>query len=303
MKKNAFIFPGQGTQAIGMGADLAHDFPVAKDVFDEVDETLHQNLSRLMFEGDIQELTQTQNAQPAVMAVSMAIFRVLMAEGVQKPEAVAGHSLGEYSALCAAGVLDLSQTAKLLQMRGAAMARACQQSEGGMLALLGATFEQANELVNNCGCYVANDNAPGQIVLSGNLKTLEAVKDQAQKMGIKRIVPLAVSGAFHSPLMKKAADEMTPVLVSTSFNKPQIPVYFNVSAETESNPSLYAKLLAEQITAPVRWRELIQNMKMTSFVECGPGTVLSGLVRRILPQSETQNINTSKSLTSYLKEI
>ncbi len=297
-KKRAFVFPGQGSQFIGMGADLAHDFQEAQNVFQEVDESLHQNLSQLMFDGDLTELTQTQNAQPAIMAVSMAVWRVLQAQGLPMPDAVAGHSLGEYSALCAANVLSLSDTAKLLQVRGLAMARACEKEKGGMLALLGATPEQSVEIAEKAGCYVANDNAPGQIVLSGAFSSLEKAKEIAEQMTIKRVVPLQVAGAFHSPLMKSAADEMAPVLKETKFIAPTIPVFFNVMAKEDMDPKHYADLLTRQITSPVKWRELVANMQTTEFVECGPGTVLAGLVKRIVPNAEIKSIGTSEQIKS-----
>ena len=278
--KTVYIFPGQGSQFIGMGADLARDFAEAKDVFSEIDEALHQNLSALMFSGELAELTQTQNAQPAIMAVSMAVWRVLQANSAVNVDAVAGHSLGEYSALCAADVLSLSETAQLLQARGQAMARACNQQKGGMLALLGATVEQAAEIAKASDCYVANDNAP-------------------EKMVIKRAIPLSVAGAFHSPLMQSAADEMAPVLAKVKFAEPKIPVFFNVTANIDADPMHYADLLTRQITAPVRWRELIENTNATRFVECGPGNVLCGLVRRIVPEAENVALGTTESIKSF----
>lgn len=299
-EKTIFIFPGQGTQFVGMGADLARDFPVAKAVFEEVDEALHQNLSQMMFAGDLSELTKTQNAQPAIMTVSMAVFRILEKEGIKMPDAVAGHSLGEYSALCAAGVLSLTDTAKLLQARGQAMAKACEKEKGGMLVLLGATAEQAKEIAEKAGCYVANDNAPGQVVLSGALASLEKAKELASQMAIKRVIPLQVAGAFHSPLMQSAAEEMSPLLAATKFETPKVSVYFNVTADMDMDQTHYADLLTRQITLPVRWRELIQNTNGTSFVECGPGSVLAGLVRRILPDAKTQSIGTTEQ-TKNLK--
>ncbi|MBQ3696286.1 MAG: ACP S-malonyltransferase [Alphaproteobacteria bacterium] len=297
--KTVYIFPGQGSQFIGMGADLARDFAEAKDVFSEIDEALHQNLSALMFSGELAELTQTQNAQPAIMAVSMAVWRVLQANSAVNVDAVAGHSLGEYSALCAADVLSLSETAQLLQARGQAMARACNQQKGGMLALLGATVEQAAEIAKASDCYVANDNAPGQIVLSGVLSNLEKAKELAEKMVIKRAIPLSVAGAFHSPLMQSAADEMAPVLAKVKFAEPKIPVFFNVTANIDADPMHYADLLTRQITAPVRWRELIENTNATRFVECGPGNVLCGLVRRIVPEAENVALGTTESIKSF----
>ncbi|MBQ4472568.1 MAG: ACP S-malonyltransferase [Alphaproteobacteria bacterium] len=296
-----FVFPGQGTQSIGMGADLMRDFPAAKAVFDEVDEALHRKLSQLIFNGSADELLLTQNAQPAIMAVSMAVLRVLESEGVQVTGAVAGHSLGEYSALCAANALTLGQTATLLQARGLAMSKACEAHKGGMLALLGATIDQANELAKASGCYVCNDNAPGQVVVGGTMENIDRAKEIATKMNIRRAVPLAVAGAFHSPLMQSAADEMAPVLAKTKFTTPKVPVYFNVTAEADADPTHYADLLTRQIAAPVRWRELIQNTGATRFIECGPGEVLSGLIRRILPDAEVLHAGTSDEVASFLK--
>lgn len=300
-KKAVFVFPGQGTQVIGMGADLARDFCVAKEVFEEVDDALHRNLSKLMFSGDIDELTETQNAQPAIMAVSVAAFRVLQKEGVLEPEAVAGHSLGEYSALCAAGILDLSDTAILVQARGKAMSRVCKIEQGGMMVLLGATIKQAQDIAFCSGCYVANDNAPGQVVLSGKLEKLDKAKEMAEKVGIKRVVPLKVMGAFHCPLMQLAADELKPLLEKIHFKTPQIPIYFNVTASVNLDSNKYQNLLLEQIVKPVRWRELIQNTKASCFVECGVGAVLSGLIRRILPGVETLCVGTSENVKNILK--
>lgn len=300
--KPVFVFPGQGTQSVGMGADLARDFSEAKLVFQEVDDALNQNLSALMFSGDIEELTQTQNAQPAIMAVSMAIFRVLQKEiGAsfgKSISAVAGHSLGEYSALCAAGVLSLADTAKLLQARGMAMAKACEALQGGMLALLGTDMAQATSIASQTGVYVANDNAPGQVVLSGSSPNLDRAKALAEQLGVRKAVYLPVMGAFHSPLMQKAADTMAPLLQQIKFKKSTIPVYFNVTAQVEQNQSNYASLLTQQIVAPVRWRELIQNTGATHFVECGVGAVLSGLIRRVTPSATVVNIGTSVDINS-----
>ena len=300
--KTMFVFPGQGVQTIGMGADLAQHFRIAKDVFEEVDEALHQKLSDMMFKGNLSELTQTQNAQPAIMAVSMAVFRVLKSLGAKMPDAVAGHSLGEYSALCAAEVLTLSDTAKLLQARGLAMAKACEQSHGGMLALLGATPEQAQEIAAQTNCYVANDNAPGQIVLSGLVDPLICAQEMAKKMEIKRAIPLQVAGAFHSPLMQSAADEMKSVLEETSFKAPVIPVYFDVLADVNVQPNQYATLLTRQIVEPVRWRELIQNAQMPHFVECGPGMTLAGLIRRICPAAMVTSVVTPQEIESFIQQ-
>ena len=282
--KYGFVFPGQGVQAVGMGQELAKEFSVARAVFNEVDDALGYALSALMFEGNIADLTQTQNAQPAIMAVSMAILRIIEAEVAplaQLASAVAGHSLGEYTALCAAGVLSLTDTAKLLQMRGKLMAEAAKDNSGGMLALLGANMQQAKEIAIATGCYVANDNCEGQVVLSGSQATLTAAKMMAENMQIKRAVSLTVAGAFHSPMMGSAAEKMATVLADVQFDAPKIPVYFNVTGLAEDNTIAFRDLLRRQITDAVHWRETIQNMPVDAFVECGQGTVLSGLIRRI----------------------
>lgn len=289
MQKYAFLFPGQGSQFVGMGADLAQEFPVAKAVFQEVDDTLHFCLSNLMFAGNKEELTQTQNAQPAIMAVSMAIFKILEKEvGSDIVSMMAGHSLGEYSALCAAGALSLSQTASLLKIRGQAMAEAAQTNKGGMLALLGATPEQVQEIATQTGAFIANDNCVGQIVLSGAVSSVSAAQMLAGQMKL-RAIPLAVSGAFHSPLMQPAAEKLAEALKEIQFNQPKVPVWFNVLAAPENDSKKFPDLLIQQLTHPVRWRETILSMPESHFVECGPGSVLSGLMRRIGKEQTTFN--------------
>ena len=304
-QKTAFIFPGQGSQSIGMGKDLCDAFSVAKEVFQEIDEALHQDLSGLIFGGDIQELTKTQKAQPAIMAVSMAVVRVLKSQGFSLEDNasfVAGHSLGEYSALCATGALTLSQTAQILQARGQAMAEAGRVEAGGMMAVLGLEPDLVQEIANDSGCYVANDNGAGQWVLSGSLVSLSAAKMQAENMGAKRVIPLPVAGAFHSPLMKSAQEKMKEVLEGVAFLKPSVPVVANVTAQAETKD--FADLLIRQIVAPVRWRESVlfmQSQGITHFVECGPGAVLSGLVRRILPDSSQEKVNDCASFQAFLE--
>ena len=304
-QKMAFIFPGQGSQFIGMGKDLYDSFPVAKAVFQQVDETLHQNLSQLMFIGDIKELTETQNAQPAIMTVSVALMRVLEENGFSLEKSasfVAGHSLGEYTALCTTNALSLSQTASLLKARGQAMAEAGRTEAGGMMAILGLEPNLLQKIADDSGCYVANDNGAGQWVLSGSLVTLSTAKMRAEEMGAKRVIPLPVAGAFHSPLMKSAQEKMAPLLHEISFQKPSIPVVSNVSAQAEVKN--FADLLTRQIVSPVRWRESILYMhscRITCFVECGPGNVLSGLVHRILPNSNQECINDAASLLAFLE--
>ena len=304
-QKTAFMFPGQGSQSIGMGKDLYEAFPVAKAVFQEVDEALHQNLSGLMFDGDIKELTQTQNAQPAIMAVSMAVMRVLESQGFLLKDTatfVAGHSLGEYTALCAAGALPLSDTACVLRARGQAMAEAGRLEAGGMMAVLGLGPELVQKIAADSGCYVANDNGAGQWVLSGSLVALSTAKMRAESMGAKRVIPLPVAGAFHSPLMKSAQEKMKEVLADVAFQKPVVPVVANVTARVETEN--FADLLIRQLLAPVRWRESVlfmQTQGIAHFVECGPGAVLSGLVRRILPDSAQERVNDRASLQAFLE--
>jgi len=290
--KYGFVFPGQGVQTVGMGFDLAQKFPVARVVFDEVDAALGYSLSDLMFSGNISELTKTQNAQPAIMAVSMAIVRIIESEVaplMQLAGAVAGHSLGEYTALCAAGVLTLTDTAKLLKLRGEFMAEAAQERSGGMLALLGANMSQASDIARSSGCYVANDNCDGQVVLSGSQVALTTAKMLAENMHIRRVVPLAVAGAFHSPMMEGAAEKMSSVLNKVHFNLPQIPIFFNVTGLPENKTIAFVDLLVRQMTGLVHWREIIQNMHVDSFVECGQGTVLTGLIHRIRPDMPVLN--------------
>lgn len=304
-QKMVFLFPGQGSQSIGMGQELADAFPTAKAVFQEVDEALHQNLTDLMWNGNIDELTQTQNAQPAIMAVSMAVMRVLESQGFSLKENVsfvAGHSLGEYTALCATGALTLSETAKILQMRGQAMAEAGRTEAGGMMAVLGLEPDLVQKIATDSGCYMANDNGAGQWVLSGSLVALSTAKMRAESMGAKRVIPLPVAGAFHSPLMRSAQEKMKEVLADIAFQKPSVPVVANVTARAETGN--FVDLLVRQIVAPVRWRESVlymQKQGMTHFVECGPGAVLSGLVRRILPDSVQEKVNDVASLQAFFE--
>jgi [acyl-carrier-protein] S-malonyltransferase len=294
----AFVFPGQGSQAVGMGAALAEAFGPARLVFEEVDDALDQRLSRLMFEGPESELTLTENAQPALMAVSLAVVRVLQQEAgirlADKAALVAGHSLGEYSALAAAGTLELADAARLLKRRGQAMQAAVPVGEGAMAAVLGLDLAQATELAAEAAagapegttevCAPANDNAPGQVVLSGHRAAVERAAELAPAKGAKRCVMLPVSAPFHCVLMAPAAQVMAEALAETTFRPPELPLVANVTAEPVSSPEAIRRLLVDQVTGMVRWRESVLAMKQAEverLVELGAGKVLSGLARRI----------------------
>lgn len=304
----AFIFPGQGSQAVGMGQALASASPHAREVFQEVDDALGQNLFRLMAEGPAEELTLTENAQPAIMANAVATLRVVEREAgvrlVEKAEYVAGHSLGEYSALCAAGTFDLDTTAKLLKIRGQAMQRAVGVGEGAMAALLGADVEKADVIAGaavdsilaeggpELVCTVANDNDPTQVVISGHRQAVERAVSLAKDLGAKRAVLLPVSAPFHCSLMQPAADEMHGALCDSDMRAPLVPVYVNVDAVAVSDPGAIRHLLVQQVTGRVRWRESVLRMVeegVTEFVEFG-GKVLSPMVKRIAPDANAVSV-------------
>jgi [acyl-carrier-protein] S-malonyltransferase len=308
----AFVFPGQGSQAVGMGVDLAAAFPVAREIFQEVDEALKQNLSKLMREGPEADLTLTENAQPALMAVSVAAVRVLEKEGGKSlPDMagfVAGHSLGEYSALAAAGALSLADTARLLKRRGLAMQKAVPVGVGAMAALLGIELEPALEACEEAAqgevVAVANDNGGGQIVVSGHKAAVERAIEASRSRGCKRGLLLPVSAPFHCPLMKPAADEMAEALEMVSIAPPRVPVVTNVSADETSDPATIRKLLIEQVTGRVRWRECVLAMKgkgVATLVEIGTGKVLTGLVKRIDREMTGVAVNSPADVEAFLK--
>jgi [acyl-carrier-protein] S-malonyltransferase len=288
----AFVFPGQGSQAVGMGQALAEAFPAARLVFEEVDDALQQKLSKLMFEGPEDELTLTENAQPALMAVSVAVIRTLREEGGielgDKAAFVAGHSLGEYSALAAAEAISLADTARLLKRRGQAMQAAVPVGEGAMAALLGLDLEAAQEVAVAAAegevCSCANDNAPGQVVVSGAKAAVERAVEIAADKGARRAVMLPVSAPFHCPLMQPAADAMEAALETAAIRQPTAALVANVTAEAVTDPDTIRRQLVAQVTAMVRWRESVSYMKeqgVDTLIEAGAGKVLSGLARRI----------------------
>lgn len=312
--KQALLFPGQGSQTVGMGKELYETFPAAKAVFAEVDDALSQKLSTLMFEGPPEELMLTENAQPAIMASSMAALRVLEAEAgfnVARDAAfVAGHSLGEYTALAATGALTLKDTAQLLRVRGRAMQNAVAVGQGAMAALLGADYALAQDIAKQAAaggvCAVANDNAAGQVVISGSKEAVERALEIAKEKGIKRAVMLAVSAPFHCPLMQPAADAMEEALAGVKLRAPVVPVVTNMTADAVMSPDYLRELLVEQVTGMVRWRESIEYLSkqgVTRFMEIGTGKVLSGLNKRIAPEAQTITIGTPAEVTSaFLSE-
>ncbi|MCL6740744.1 ACP S-malonyltransferase [Sphingomonas sp. RB56-2] len=309
----AFLFPGQGSQSVGMGAALAEASQAARDTFGEVDEALGQNLARLMREGPEDELKLTENAQPAIMAHALAVFRVLTKEGgVSLDKAanfVAGHSLGEYSALCAAGSFDLATTATLLKLRGRAMQAAVPVGVGAMAALLGADLELAQKIADAAAkgevCTVANDNDPSQVVISGHKGAIDRAIELAKEMGAKRALPLPVSAPFHCPLMQPAADAMAEALGKTVIEPPHVPLYANVTAAAVADPAEIERLLVEQVTGMVRWRESIANMfaaGVDEYVELG-GKVLGPMVKRIAPDAKVTSVVTIEDIEAIAKEL
>ncbi len=311
----AFLFPGQGSQAVGMGAALADAFPSSRQVFEEIDEALKQKLSKLMRDGPEADLTLTENAQPALMAVSLAVMRALRAEfGVAITQAafVAGHSLGEYSALAAADALQLGETARLLKLRGQAMQRAVPVGEGAMASLIGpkadvALAEAAAQAGSALGvCVVANDNNPGNVVISGAKAAVDRAIEEAKTLGA-RAIPLNVSAPFHCPLMQPAADEMAEALAGAAIDPPRAPLVANVTARPVHSPEDIRRLLVEQVTGRVRWRESMEWLAgeggVTRFAEAGSGKVLSGMAKRIAPDAEAVALNTPEDLEAFAKSL
>ncbi len=303
----AFVFPGQGAQVTGMGRALAEAYPAAMAVFDEVDEALGEKLSALIWEGSQEDLTLTRNAQPALMATSIAAMRALEAEGITVGTAafVAGHSLGEYSALCAAGALSLADTARLLRLRGTAMQDAVPVGAGAMAALLGLDFEGATavakEAAQGAVCQAANDNDPAQVVVSGDRAAVERAVEIAKAKGAKRAILLPVSAPFHCALMGPAAVAMADALSHVHISEPAVPVVTNVTAHDVTDPATIRSLLVEQVTGSVRWRESVEFMAakgVTEFWEVGAGKALSGMIRRIAREAETRAIGTPEDIAA-----
>lgn len=303
----AFVFPGQGAQTIGMGRALAETWPQARAVFDEVDEALGEKLSALIWEGDIDTLTLTANAQPALMATSLAAMAALGAEGVAVTDAafVAGHSLGEYSALAAAGALSLADTARLLRIRGRAMQEAVPVGQGAMAALLGLDFAAATAVAAEAAqgqvCQAANDNDPAQVVVSGHRAAVERALDIAKARGAKRALLLPVSAPFHCALMQPAADAMAAALAEVAIRAPQVPLVANVRAKAVTDPDTIRALLVEQVTGSVRWRESVAWMSaqgVSEFWEIGAGKALSGMIKRINRDAATCAIGTPEDIAA-----
>ena len=313
--KTALVFPGQGSQSVGMGKALSAAFPVAARVFEEVDAALGEKLSKLIFEGPEAELTLTANAQPALMATSLAALRALEAEAgfdlARDAAYVAGHSLGEYSALCAAGALTLADTAKLLRLRGTAMQQAVPAGEGAMAAILGLDFEKVSLIAHEAArdlyltgaiCEAANDNGGGQVVISGTKAAVERAMELAKLAGAKRALPLAVSAPFHCSLMTPAAEAMARALAGTAIVAPRVPLIANVSASAVTDPALIRENLVKQVTGAVRWRESVAYMAgqgVTRFVEVGAGKVLAGLVKRIAEGTSALSIGTPADVEAF----
>ena len=312
--KKAFLFPGQGSQFIGMGKELADEFDAARDVFSEVDDALGERLSNLMFKGDIEELTLTKNAQPAIMAVSIAIIRVMLSCGLdlKKINLFAGHSLGEYSALCASGVISLKDTAIILRKRGLAMQKAVPEGEGSMIAVIGMNSEFVNELITLSKCdrkliQVANDNDPSQVVVSGEKKEVQKFSTFLREENAKRIINLPVSAPFHSPLMQPAALVMEAELKQVNLSKPIVPIIQNVDLSILETTEGLVNRLVKQICGTVRWREtlikMVEKSSVNTFFEIGPGKVLAGTVKRTVPECKVLSVGLSTQIDVAMEII
>lgn len=310
----ALIFPGQGSQLVGMGKALADTSSAARAVFEEVDSALSQNLSEIMWEGPLETLTLTENAQPALMAASMAVVRTLETEHgfsvADKVSFVAGHSLGEYSALAAAGALTIGDAARLLKLRGQAMQKAVPVGKGAMAALLGVGVDVAQKVADKAAagdvCQIANDNDPGQVVLSGSKAAIDRVQDVGKEFGVRRAVPLPVSAPFHCSLMQPAADAMAQALNDVEMKAPVVPVVANVKAGPLSDPGEIKRSLVQQVTGTVRWRESVSYMTaqgVTDFYELGSGKVLAGLVKRIEKSANARSLQTAADIEAVLAEL
>jgi len=311
----AFVFPGQGSQAVGMGKALAEAFPAAREVFSEVDDALNQHLSRLMFEGPLDELTLTENAQPALMAASLAVMRVITREVrfdvAAKVRFVAGHSLGEYSALAAVGAFTLADAARLLKLRGKAMQAAVPVGVGAMAALLGVDLAAARAIASDAAqgevCDIANDNGAGQVVVSGHKAAVERAIEIAKERGVKRAMALPVSAPFHSALMAPAAQVMAGALKTAIIHTPAVPVVANVTAAPVNGPDDIRARLVEQVTATVRWSESVTFMAgaggVTRFAELGAGKVLTGLAKRLAPDAEATALGLPADIETFMKTV
>jgi [acyl-carrier-protein] S-malonyltransferase len=315
MKKSLLVFPGQGSQVVGMGKTVFDQFPIARQVFEEVEDVLNVPLKQMILEGPQDQLNLTENTQPALMCVSAAFLKVMESEfgfNVSDHTYVAGHSLGEYTALYAAGVINLAQAAKLLKKRGQAMQEAVPVGRGKMIAVLGLTMEEAESVVAivqhelpNKVCALANDNSPGQYVLSGHAQAIDLAMQVAKDKGAKRCLPLPVSAPFHSPLMEPAALTMQEAIEKEDFTKPVVPVLCNVTARSEDNPERLKKNLIDQVCGRVRWTETVQFAAADGIecsIEIGAGKVLSGLIRRIEPKIETGSINDMETLVGFFNK-